>query len=137
MENDQELITTKFREIKNVISSYLMQVLPHFQISPIMMYVLEFLRKHPECIAVDIANEFGLTRGAITQLLDKLELQGLVIRKPHPTSRRSQLVQMTDKGNELIISILAAYNKKIEQLFTPYSKEELASLKKLLEKLPL
>ncbi|MDQ0891228.1 DNA-binding MarR family transcriptional regulator [Paenibacillus sp. V4I9] len=137
MENDQELITTKFREIKNVISSYLMQVLPHFQISPIMMYVLEFLRKHPECIAVDIANEFGLTRGAITQLLDKLELQGLVIRKPHPTSRRSQLVQMTDKGNELIVSILAAYNKKIEQLFTPYSKEELAILKQLLEKLPL
>lgn len=137
MENDQELITTKFREIKNVISSYLMQVLPHFHITPIMMYVLEFLRKHPECIAVDISNEFGLTRGAITQLLDKLELQGLVIRKPHPTSRRSQLVQMTDKGNELIISILAAYNNKIEQLFTPYSKEELASLKQLLEKLPL
>ncbi|NOU89042.1 MarR family transcriptional regulator [Paenibacillus sp. LMG 31460] len=137
MENDQELITTKFREIKNVISSYLMQVLPHFQITPIMMYVLEFLRKHPECIAVDISNEFGLTRGAITQLLDKLELQGLVIRKPHPTSRRSQLVQMTDKGNELIINILAAYNKKIEQLFTPYSKEELAALKQLLEKLPL
>lgn len=137
MENDQELITTKFREIKNVISSYLMQVLPHFQISPIMMYVLEFLRKHPECIAVDIANEFGLTRGAITQLLDKLVLQGLVIRKPHPSSRRSQLVQMTDKGNELIVSILAAYNNKIEQLFTHYSKEELATLKQLLEKLPL
>ncbi|MCY9661348.1 MarR family transcriptional regulator [Paenibacillus chondroitinus] len=135
---DQDLlITYKFREIKNALSSYLTQVLPHFHISPIMMYALEFLRKHPDCIAVDIANEFGLTRGAITQLLDKLEEQELVIRKPHPTSRRSLLLQVTDKGNKLINDILEAYNNKIEQLFTPYNEDELAQLKKLLEKLPL
>lgn len=131
------LITYKFREIKNALSSYLTQVLPPFHVSPIMMYALEFLRKHPDCIAVDIANEFGLTRGAITQLLDKLEEQELVIRKPHPTSRRSLLLQVTDKGNSLINDILEAYNNKIEQLFTPYTEDELAQLKKLLEKLPL
>lgn len=131
------LITYKFREIKNALSSYLTQVLPAFHVSPIMMYALEFLRKHPDCIAVDIANEFGLTRGAITQLLDKLEEQELVIRKPHPTSRRSLLLQVTDKGNTLINDILVAYNNKIEQLFTPYTEDELAQLKTLLEKLPL
>ncbi|OPH59697.1 MarR family transcriptional regulator [Paenibacillus ferrarius] len=131
------VITYKFREIKNAISSYLTQVLPPFHITPIMMYALEFLRKHPDCIAVDIANEFGLTRGAITQLLDKLEEQDLVIRKPHPTSRRSHLLQVTDKGNTLINEILLAYNNKIEQLFKPYTAEELAQLQKLLEKLPL
>ncbi|TXK74482.1 MarR family transcriptional regulator [Paenibacillus sp. N3.4] len=135
--NNDPVITYKFREIKNVISSYLIQVLPQFHISPIMMYALEFLRKHPDCIAVDIANEFGLTRGAITQLLDKLEEQGLVVRKPHPTSRRSLLIQVTDKGNHLINEILDAYHQKIEQLFIPYTAEELSVLKKLLEKLPL
>lgn len=134
---EHEWMTTKFRGIKNVISSYLTQVLPQFEISPIMMYVLEFLRKHPDCIAVDIANEFGLTRGAITQLLDKMEKQGLLVRKPHPTSRRSHLLQMTDKGNELIIHILAAYNTKIEQLFSSYTKEELAQLQQLLAKMPV
>jgi DNA-binding MarR family transcriptional regulator len=60
-----------------------------------------------------------------------------VIRKPHPTSRRSLLLQVTDKGNALINDILEAYNNKIEQLFTPYTEDELAQLKKLLEKLPL
>jgi DNA-binding MarR family transcriptional regulator len=137
MTPEHEWMTTKFRGIKNVISSYLTQVLPQFEISPIMMYVLEFLRKHPDCIAVDIANEFGLTRGAITQLLDKMELLGLIERKPHPTSRRSHLLQMTDKGNELIIRILDVYNTKIEQLFTSYTKEELEQLQQLLAKLPV
>ena len=137
MTPEHDWMTTKFREIKNVISSYLTQVLPHYQISPIMMYVLEYLRKHPDCIAVDIANEFGLTRGAITELLDKMEGQGLLVRKHHPTSRRSQLLQMTDKGNELIINILAEYNMKIEQLFTSYTKEELAALQQLIAKMPV
>ncbi|PUA40736.1 MarR family transcriptional regulator [Paenibacillus elgii] len=131
------LITSKFREIKSVLSAYLTQILPAYGISPIMMYTLEYLRKHPDSIAVDIANEFGLTRGAVTQLLDKLEEQNLVVRKPHPNSRRSLSLQVTDQGNELANAILDAYNKKIEKLFANYSADELASLKQLLEKLPL
>ncbi|WP_028548858.1 MarR family winged helix-turn-helix transcriptional regulator [Paenibacillus sp. UNC451MF] len=136
MEDDQ-FITYKFREIKNLLSSFLTQVLPDYHISPIMMYSLEFLRKHPDSKAVDIANEFGLTRGAVTQLLDKLEQEDLVVRKPHPTSRRSLQIQITPKGNELIKNILNAYNNKIERLFAHYSPEELSSLRLLLEKLPL
>ncbi|GMX60764.1 hypothetical protein Elgi_07650 [Paenibacillus elgii] len=131
------LITSKFREIKSVLSAYLTEILPAYDISPIMMYTLEYLRKHPDCIAVDIANEFGLTRGAVTQLLDKLEEQNLVVRKPNPNSRRSLSLQVTDQGNELVTAILDAYNKKIEKLFANYSADELASLKQLLEKLPL
>lgn len=136
MEHEQ-LIIYKFREIKNALTSYLTQVLPSYHISPVMMYTLEFLRKHPDCMAVEIADEFGLTRGAVTQLLDKLEKQGLIVRKPHPTSRRSLSIQVTDQGGDLINEILKAYNKKIEKLFANYSADELAALKQLLEKLPL
>ncbi|MFD0693882.1 MarR family winged helix-turn-helix transcriptional regulator [Paenibacillus sp. GCM10027628] len=134
---DTLFITAKFREIKNSLTSYLTQVLPNYEISPIMMYTLEFLRKNPDCIAVQIANEFGLTRGAVTQLLDKLEQQGLVMRMPHPTSRRSQLIHVTAQGTQLIESILLEYNNRIVQLFKPFDAGELSSLRKLLEKLPL
>ncbi|NOU95518.1 MarR family transcriptional regulator [Paenibacillus sp. LMG 31456] len=134
---DYQLVAYKFREIKNTLTSFLTQVLPHYQISPIMMYTLEFLRKHPECRAIDLANEFGLTRGAVTQLLDRLELQGLVVRKPHPTSRRSLHIHITEKGYERLDAIIHTYNNKIEQLFTNYSSEELAKLRELLSKMSL
>ncbi|WP_282935822.1 MarR family transcriptional regulator [Paenibacillus sp. RC67] len=136
MEDDQ-FIAYRFREIKNLLTSFLNQVLPDYHISPIMMYALEFLRKHPDSKAVDIAKEFGLTRGAVTQLLDKLEQEDLVIRKPHPTSRRSLQIHVTPKGNELIKNILDAYHSKIERLFAHYSIEELSTLRTLLNKLPL
>ncbi len=136
MEDLQE-IAYKFREIKNVLTSFYMRVLPNYQVSPIMMYTLEFLNMHPESKAVDIANEFGLTRGAVTQLLDKLEKRELVKRKPHPESRRSLQIDLTEMGIQLCASILSEYNKEIESLFTPYNKEELHSLRELLKKLEL
>jgi len=133
----EPLLTLKFREIKNALSGYLTQVLPSYRISPIMMYTLEFLRKHPDSIAVDIAKEFGLTRGAVTQILDRLEEKSLISRGPHPTSRRSLSIQVTDTGNELINAIFHEYNQKIELLFANYSQEELSLLRQLVEKLPL
>ncbi|MCR8631484.1 MarR family winged helix-turn-helix transcriptional regulator [Paenibacillus radicis (ex Xue et al. 2023)] len=134
---DYQAVTYKFREIKNTLSAYLTQVLPAYQITPIIMYTLEFLRKHPECRAVDIANEFGLTRGAVTQLLDKMEQQGYVIRKPHPTSRRSLHIHITEKGYELLDVIIKTYNSKIERLLSNYSSEELATLRELLSKMSI
>ncbi|WP_314590361.1 MarR family transcriptional regulator [Paenibacillus terrigena] len=132
-----QLVTAKFREIKNELSNYFTQVLPQYEVTPIMMYTIQFLRKNPDSIAVDIANEFGLTRGAVTQLLDKLEQDDLVQRKPHPVSRRSLLIQVTDKGTLLSDTILNEYNNKIERLFVNYTAEELRSLRLLLDKLPI
>ena len=130
-------MTLKLREVKNELSSYFTQLLPHYRITPIMMYTLEFLRKNPDSIAVDIANEFGLTRGAVTQLLDKLEQEGLVQRKAHPVSRRSLLIEVTAKGQTLSDCIMEDYNKQIERLLVNYTAEELKTLTQLLDKLPL
>jgi MarR family 2-MHQ and catechol resistance regulon transcriptional repressor len=134
---DSQLMTSKLRQIKNTLSSYLTKILPNYQITPITMYTLEFLSKNPDAMAVDLADEFGLTRGAVTQILDKLEQQHLVLRKPHPTSRRSIQIELTEKGTTLVDAILDDYHHEIEKLFTNYSEEELAILKQLLDKLPV
>ncbi|QJD85445.1 MarR family winged helix-turn-helix transcriptional regulator [Cohnella herbarum] len=135
--NDTDAVVLKLRLVKNTLSSYFMKTLPQYGITPIMMYVMEYLRSHAEAIAVDIANEFGMTRGAVSQLLDKLEEHQLVVRKPHPTSRRSLQIEITPKGNEIIDQMLRAYNTEIEQLVTSYSPEERKALRLLLDKLPL
>jgi len=38
---------------------------------------------------------------ATTRALDSLEQQGLIQRRPHPTSRRANLIYLTEKGQEL------------------------------------
>lgn len=43
----------------------------------------------------DLAEALGLTSAGVTNLLDRLEEQGLIRRDPHPTDRRRVLVRLT------------------------------------------
>jgi DNA-binding MarR family transcriptional regulator len=47
-----------------------------------------------------LATEAGLTTGAVTAVLDRLEAKGLVRRIPDPDDRRRILVEVTEKQRE-------------------------------------
>ncbi len=47
-------------------------------------------------------NELGLSSGASTGLVDRLERSGVAERYPHPHDRRRTLVRLTSRGHEVI-----------------------------------
>lgn len=47
---------------------------------------------------LDIAEGIGVTVGAASKLVDRLERSGLVERRPNPDDRRSSLIALTDEG---------------------------------------
>src|SRR4051812_47422680 len=49
----------------------------------------------------DLAAVLGIDRPNATVLVDDLETQGLVRRRPHPTDRRAKMVEATRKGKSL------------------------------------
>lgn len=49
----------------------------------------------------ELAESLGVDRPNVTVLVDELEAQGLVRRRPHPTDRRAKLVEATRKGKAL------------------------------------
>jgi DNA-binding MarR family transcriptional regulator len=49
----------------------------------------------------ELAESLGIDRPNATTLVDGLEDQGLVRRRPHPTDRRARLVEATRKGKAL------------------------------------
>ncbi len=49
----------------------------------------------------ELAALLGIDRPNATVLVDELEGQGLVRRRPHPTDRRTKLVEATAKGKRL------------------------------------
>ena len=46
----------------------------------------------------ELATQLHLTTGAMTALLDRLEMAGLVVRSPHPTDRRSLVIHLSASG---------------------------------------
>jgi DNA-binding MarR family transcriptional regulator len=49
----------------------------------------------------ELADALGIEAPNATVIVDDLEAQGLVRRRPHPTDRRAKVVEATRKGKEL------------------------------------
>lgn len=60
---------------------------------------LRVVRRHAgECRVQDLRADLGITVGAASKLVDRLERDGLAVRRPHPHDRRSSLVALSPAG---------------------------------------
>ncbi|MEO9780961.1 MAG: MarR family transcriptional regulator [Sedimentitalea sp.] len=63
-----------------------------------------------------------VSNGNVTGIVDRLALEGLVVRMQVPGDRRAMLVQLTDKGREVFAAQAEAHERWIDDLlggFTP------------------
>jgi DNA-binding MarR family transcriptional regulator len=75
-----------------------------------------------------LAEETGLTSGAITTVIDRLERAGFARRVPDPSDRRRVLVELTPATREIAHSFYAPHMAEAERLFDRYTLEELELL---------
>ncbi len=89
---------------------------------------------------VALADHMGIDRAAVTRVIDQLETKTLVRRTPHPTDRRSTVLELTAGGADLLPQLVAASNETNESFlhFLPPAEAEalLALIRKLGERLP-
>jgi DNA-binding MarR family transcriptional regulator len=78
--------------------------------------------------AGEIARHTGLTSGAVTGLIDRLERLGLVERTADPADRRKVLVRVREDRTGPIAALYAPLEKAMQALLAGYSKEELKVL---------
>lgn len=83
-------------------------------------------------IMSSISNELGVTRRNVTALVDALEEEGLVRRKPHPTDRRATVIEMTDRGKETMDRIYDEHRAAVAELFTGLDEDDRRRLTRML-----
>ena len=97
--------------------------------------VLEILlHKGPQPVNT-IGRRIGLTSGAITAAVDRLESCELVTRGSHPTDRRARVVQLTVRGRKQATRVFAGHKAAMDAVARALSKDERATLIHLLKKL--
>ncbi len=69
-----------------------------------------------------------VTSGNVTGLINAMEKDGLVVRRPHPADRRSTLIGMTDSGRTLFARMAPAHAQWIEQAMAGLDRREVARL---------
>lgn len=75
-----------------------------------------------------IASALGLTSGATTTAIDRLERAGYVHRRPDPTDRRRVLVVASEDGARSAFALFDGLLESLATLATTYSDEQLTLL---------
>ena len=75
--------------------------------------------------------------GNITMVIDNLEKNELVVRKPDPNDRRAVMIHLTKKGESFIKNFFPDHLEKIKGEFSILNKKELKQLAEICKKLGL
>lgn len=81
-----------------------------------------------------LARHTGLTSGATTAMLDRLEKAGLIERRPNPDDRRGTLVTPAKLGREKVASWFESAREAQDALLSVYSAEDLAVIADVFER---
>jgi DNA-binding MarR family transcriptional regulator len=79
-----------------------------------------------------LADEMGMTRGAITKLADRLIAKALAVRKASPNDGRSQTLHLTDKGTYLVPGLAALADQNEVECFAHLSDKDRDTLNRIL-----
>jgi DNA-binding MarR family transcriptional regulator len=79
-----------------------------------------------------ISDELGVTRRNVTALVDALEEEGLLRRKPHPTDRRATVIELTDLGEGTMDRLYDEHRVAVAGLFDDLDEDDRRELTRML-----
>ncbi len=116
-------------EIRTRLRERFETTLPRFDL-------LAQLERHPEGLRMsELSRRMMVTTGNVTGITDQLEAEGLVRRELDPQDRRSFIVRLTPKGQQLFAEMARVHEGWVIELFGGLSAAEKESLYTLLGRL--
>ena len=95
--------------------------------------VLWFLHEYKTLSLARLAELQMTTPANMTGLVKRLERDGLVTRKPHPTDNRIKMVALTPEGLSRVKQARKAIDQAMAHLFKGTSQEDLDVVQRVLE----
>jgi MarR family transcriptional regulator, organic hydroperoxide resistance regulator len=115
------------REVERLLAAHDM-TLPQFD-------VLSNLAMQDDLTQQDLARRLQVTKGNVCGLIDRLEKQGLVVRRPDARDGRINRLSATPAGRALIERMRPLHDRLVQDLLKPLSADDIAGLQTVLSKL--
>lgn len=84
---------------------------------------------------VQLADKLGVTTGTLTVSIDRLQEKDLLRRVPHKSDRRSYLIELTEKGQEVFARHHNHHLNLTREMTTELSEQEQTALFQSLRKM--
>jgi len=89
---------------------------------------MDLLHIYGPMTAGQLAEHAGLTSGATTRLIDRLERAGFVRRRQDPDDRRRVIIEPSWEQAGVIMACFEGVGRRMGELWASYSPEELATI---------
>jgi DNA-binding MarR family transcriptional regulator len=127
MSSSSQVIQTT-RQFMDIVMHHTMRERTHFArtlgLSLPQLGILMQLHYRGNCGVSDVSERFDITNAAASQLVDKLVQSRLIQREEDPKDRRAKLLNLSDKGRELIQQGIEERYRWVGQLVGKLTEEE-------------
>lgn len=93
--------------------------------------VMRLLARRETCRIQDVAEEFSITVGGTSKVVDRIEAAGYCRRRANPDDRRSSLIELTPAGRRVLSKAMKVFeaelDKRIGSVLNERSLEQLAT----------
>jgi DNA-binding MarR family transcriptional regulator len=137
---DTEGIVERIQKLQRYLDRAMNETLAEFKLDRGEWWLLGALRRSGPPYRQSpgkLAEDIGLSSGAMTNRLDRLEAAGLIRRLPDPDDRRALKVELTDAGWQAWQDSVGAQARKEALVASALDQEEKEQLNALLRRLML
>lgn len=123
------------RRVSFVIKCRGRDILNDFDITTPQFNALLLLAEHGDMTIGDLGNKLYLASSTATDLIDRMERNGLVSRERDTNDRRVVRLHMLDKGHQMIKEVLENRKRYLNGILAQVPPHEIEALKSSLQSL--
>ena len=121
--------------IRKIWQDYEEYLMPYSsQISPHQLYFLNYLQRKKTVTPSEIAEQFGITLGAVTGFVDRLYKLGLIKRTRSEEDRRLVIIELTAEGQKRLEEFYSHREERHAEIIKQMSESEIQELNQSLGK---
>ena len=121
------------RQVSNHVSHAFARKVAVKDVTVAEWVVLRVLHGKPPTSPSILAEELGMTRGAISKLADRLIGKTLASREPRPDDGRAQTLQLTTRGTRLVPELARLADQNEFECFAHLDSEDVRTLQRILK----
>ncbi|QQK80976.1 MarR family transcriptional regulator [Salicibibacter cibi] len=130
-----EQIEKSLRRISYMVKQQGREILNHFPITPPQFIALQYLQESGDLTIGELSTKMYLAFSTITDLVDRLESNGMVERVKDQLDRRVVRVHILNHGKEIIREVIQKRQGYLSYILANFSVAEIDQLQQTLTSL--
>jgi DNA-binding MarR family transcriptional regulator len=123
------------RRVAVIIKRRGRDILADFEITGPQFNALLTLRDNPDITMGELCEKLFLACSTATDLIDRMEKNGVLVRRRDPQDRRVIRLAISEKGQQVIAEVVKARRRYVSSILSNLSDDEKDHLANALEKL--